>query len=124
MIVSFANDTTSRKLYKIQRTLQEEEKPADAVVLLPQVLEIGHGKIGYNMDKIGDSSTIGTGVMGGVLFGMLFLIGGAILFLQIRGSNSGCKGTATKKATYMRLDVEDTYEIGAERTIESTENVA
>ena len=76
------------------------------------------------MDKIGDSSTIGMGVMGGVLFGVLLLIVGAILFLQIRGSNSGCKGTATKKATYMRLDVEDTYEIGAERTIESTENVA
>ena len=124
MLVSFANDTTSRRLFEIQRTLEEEEKPADAVVLVPQVLKIGHGKIGYDMDKIGDSSTIGIGVMGGVLFGVLFLIGGAILFLQIRGSNSGCKRTATNKATYMRLDVEDTYEIGAERTIESTENVA
>ena len=42
-----------------------EEKFADAVVLLPRVSKIGHGKIGDEKDKIGDSSISGMGIMGG-----------------------------------------------------------
>ena len=90
MGVSFENGAR-RGLVEIARNLQEvSPSESEAVVVLPRVLKIsdddrvatGPSDGGQSDNLLGDSSITRMGVMGGLL--LLLLIGGAILYMQMK----------------------------------------